>query len=95
MCEGEIVGNSHTLCGEDGKTWFIWLSVQPPNRLAFRGSVGPRDIKLAVIRADACVAARQPGRARRVCGRSQQTRHVSVVRFQQACPQADNLGNLS
>jgi hypothetical protein len=29
MCEGEIVGNSPTLCGDGGKAWFIWLRVQP------------------------------------------------------------------
>jgi hypothetical protein len=40
-----------------------------PIRLAFWGSVGPRDLKPAAIRAGACVAARQPGWARRVCGR--------------------------
>ena len=54
-----------------------------PIRLAFWGSVGPRDLKPAVIRAGACVAARQPGRARRVCERPRRTRHVSVVQFQQ------------
>jgi hypothetical protein len=32
-----------------------------PNRLAFWGSVGPRDLKPAAIRAGVCVAARQPG----------------------------------
>jgi hypothetical protein len=31
------VGNSPTLSGESGKAWFIWLRVQPPNRLAFGG----------------------------------------------------------
>jgi hypothetical protein len=29
MCEGEIVGNSPTLCGEGVKAWFIRLRVQP------------------------------------------------------------------
>jgi hypothetical protein len=29
MCEGEIVGNSPTLCGESVIAWFIWLRVQP------------------------------------------------------------------
>jgi hypothetical protein len=53
-----------------------------PIRLAFWGSVGPKDLKPAAIRADACVAARQPGWARRVCGRPRRTRHVSAVRFQ-------------
>jgi hypothetical protein len=57
QCEGEIVGNSPTLCGEGKKAWFIWLRVQPPDRLAFWGSVGPRDLKPAAIRAGACVAA--------------------------------------
>jgi hypothetical protein len=47
------------------------------------GSVGPRDLKPAAIRAGACVAARQLGWARRVCGRSRRTRRVSAVRFQQ------------
>jgi hypothetical protein len=32
-----------------------------PIRLAFWGSVGPRYLKPAAIRAGACVAARQPG----------------------------------
>jgi hypothetical protein len=54
-----------------------------PNRLAFWGSVGPRDLKPAAIRAGACVAARQLGWARRVCGRSRRTCRVSAVRFQQ------------
>jgi hypothetical protein len=54
-----------------------------PIRLAFWGSIGPRDLKLAAIRAGACVAARQPGWACRVCGRPRRTRHVSAVRFQQ------------
>jgi hypothetical protein len=39
MCEGEIVGNSPTLSGENGKTWFIWLRVATPIRLAFLGGV--------------------------------------------------------
>jgi hypothetical protein len=54
-----------------------------PIRLAFWGSVGPRDLKPAAICVGACVAARQPGWARRVCGRPRRTRHVSPVRFQQ------------
>jgi hypothetical protein len=54
-----------------------------PNLLAFWGSVGPRDLKPAVIRAGACVAARQPGWARRVWERPRRTRHVSAVWFQQ------------
>jgi hypothetical protein len=54
-----------------------------PIRLAFWGSVGPRDLKPAGIRAGACVAARQLGWARRVCGRPRRTRRVSAVRFQQ------------
>jgi hypothetical protein len=29
MCEGEIVGNSPTLCGEGVEAWFIRLRVQP------------------------------------------------------------------
>jgi hypothetical protein len=29
MCEGEIVGNSPTLCGDGEIAWFIWLRVQP------------------------------------------------------------------
>jgi hypothetical protein len=29
MCEGEIVGNSPTLCGESVIAWFIRLRVQP------------------------------------------------------------------
>jgi hypothetical protein len=53
-----------------------------PIRLAFWGSVGPRDLKPAAIRAGACVAARQPGWARRICGRLRRTRRVSAVRFQ-------------
>jgi hypothetical protein len=52
-----------------------------PDRQAFWGSVGPRDLKPAVIRAGACVATRQPGWARHVCGRPRRTRHVSAVRF--------------
>jgi hypothetical protein len=47
------------------------------------GIVRPRDLKPAAIRAGACVATRQPGWARRVCGRPRRTRHVSAVRFQQ------------
>jgi hypothetical protein len=86
MCEGEIVGNSPTLSSESEKTRFIWLRVQSPNRLAFWGSVGPRDLKPAAIRAGACVAARQPGWACRVCGWPRRTRHVSAVRFQQTLP---------
>jgi hypothetical protein len=54
-----------------------------PIRLAFWGSVGPRDLNPAAIRVGACVAARQPGWARRVCGRPRRTRRVSAVRFQQ------------
>jgi hypothetical protein len=77
MCEGEIVGNSPTLCGEGGKAWFIWLRVQPPNRLSFWGSVGPRDLKPDVICAGACVTGRQLGWAHRVCGWPRWTRHVS------------------
>jgi hypothetical protein len=37
-----------------------------PIRLAFWGSVGPRDLKHVAILAGACVAARQPG-GRAVC----------------------------
>jgi hypothetical protein len=82
MCEREIAGNSPTLCGEDGQAWFIWLSVQTPNKLAFfgGGGVGPRDLKPAAY-VWARVAARQPGWARRVCGRPRRTHHVSAVRF--------------
>jgi hypothetical protein len=54
-----------------------------PKRLAFWGSVGPRDLNPAAIRAGACVATRQPGWARRVCRRPRRTRHVSAVRLQQ------------
>jgi hypothetical protein len=50
--------------------------------------VGPRDLKPVAIRAGACVAARQPGWARRVCGRPRRTRHVSAVRFQQLVSEA-------
>jgi hypothetical protein len=39
QCVRDIVGNSPTLCGDGGKAWFIWLRVQPPNRLVFWGSV--------------------------------------------------------
>jgi hypothetical protein len=39
-----------------------------PNKLAFWGGVGPRNLKPAAIRAGACVASRQPVWARRVCG---------------------------
>jgi hypothetical protein len=53
-----------------------------PDRLSFGGSVGPRDLKPTAIRAGGCVAARQPGWARRVCGRPRRTRHVLAVRFQ-------------
>jgi hypothetical protein len=42
MCEGEIVGNSPTLCGDGEIAWFIWLRVQPPNRLAFWGECWPK-----------------------------------------------------
>jgi hypothetical protein len=54
-----------------------------PYQASFLGSVGPRDLKPAAIRAGACVAARQPGWARRVCGRSRRAHRVSAVRFQQ------------
>jgi hypothetical protein len=54
-----------------------------PDRLAFWGGVGPRDLKPAAIRAGTCVAARQPGWARHVCGRPRRTRRVSTVWFQQ------------
>jgi hypothetical protein len=37
MCEGEIVGNSPTLCGEGEKAWFIWLRVQPLTGWLFGG----------------------------------------------------------
>jgi hypothetical protein len=94
MCEGEIVRNSPTLSGESGITWFIRLRVQPPDRLAFWGSVGPRDLKPAAIRMGACVTARQPGWARRVCGRPRRTRRVSAVRFQQALPHTHTLAQL-
>ena len=54
-----------------------------PNRLVFwGGSVGPRNLKPTAIRVGACVAARQPGWARGVCGRPRRTRRVSAVRFQ-------------
>jgi hypothetical protein len=76
------VGNSPTLSGESGIAWFIRLRVQPPDRLAFWGSVGPKDLKPAAICTGACVATRQPGWARRVCGRPRRTRHVSAIRFQ-------------
>jgi hypothetical protein len=42
MCEGEIVENSPTLCGEGKKAWFIWLRVQPPDRLPFWGECWPK-----------------------------------------------------
>jgi hypothetical protein len=42
MCEGEIVGNSTTLCGDGEIAWFIWLTVQPPIRLAFWGECWPK-----------------------------------------------------
>jgi hypothetical protein len=77
----EIVGNSPTLSGESGIAWFIRLRVQPLTGLAFWGSVGPRDLKPAAIRAGACVVARQPGWARPVCGRPGRTHCVSAVRF--------------
>jgi hypothetical protein len=80
--EAYCVGNSPTLCGESVIAWFIRLRVQPPDRLAFWGSVGPRNLKPAAIRVGACVAARQPGWARRVCGRPRRTHRVSAVRFQ-------------
>jgi hypothetical protein len=94
MCEGEIVGNSPTLCGEGVVAWFIRLRVQLPIRLAFWGSVGPRDLKPAAIRVGACVAARQPGWARRVCGRPRRTRHVSAVRFQHVKDGAATAGSM-
>jgi hypothetical protein len=37
MCEGEIVGNSPTLCVVGGQTWFISLRVQSPTVLAYFG----------------------------------------------------------
>jgi hypothetical protein len=40
------------------------------NGLAFGGSVGPRDLKPAAMRAGACVAAQRPGWAHRVCERN-------------------------
>jgi hypothetical protein len=82
------VGNSSILCGEGEKAWFIWLRVQLPERLAFWGSVGPRNLKPAAIHAGACVTARQSGWACRVCGRSRWTRHVSAVRFLQLVSEA-------
>jgi hypothetical protein len=54
-----------------------------PYQASFLGSVGSRDLKSAAICAGACVAARQPGWAHRVCGRPRRTRHMSAVRFQQ------------
>jgi hypothetical protein len=45
MCEGEIVGNSPTLSGENGKAWFIWLRVATPIRLAFWGECWPKRLK--------------------------------------------------
>jgi hypothetical protein len=42
MCEGEIIGNSPTLSGENGKAWFIWLRVATPIRLAFWGECWPK-----------------------------------------------------
>jgi hypothetical protein len=43
--------------------------VQPPNGLAFGGSVGPIDLKLGVVCSGACVVARRLGcvHARAVC----------------------------
>ena len=38
--------------------------MQPPNGLAFWGSVGPTDLKPAAVCSGSCVAARRPG----VCG---------------------------
>jgi hypothetical protein len=72
----EIVGNSPTLCGE------VRLRVQPLIAYFLGGSIGPRDLKSAAIRAGACVAVRQSGWARRVCGWPRRTRHVSAVWFQ-------------
>jgi hypothetical protein len=86
--EVPLVGNSPTLSGESGKAWFIWLRVQPLDRLAFWGSVGPRDLKPVAIRAGVCVAARQLGWARRLCGRPRRTRRVSAIRFQQLVSEA-------
>jgi hypothetical protein len=56
MCEREIAGNSPTLCGEDGQAWFIWLSVQTPNKLAFFGGGGcwPKRPKACCLRVGAC-----------------------------------------
>jgi hypothetical protein len=42
MCEGEIVGNSTTLCGESVIAWFIRLRAQPSDRLAFWGECWPK-----------------------------------------------------
>jgi hypothetical protein len=59
--------------------------------IAFWGSVGPRDLESAGIRAGACIAARQPGWVHRVCGWPRRTRHVSAVRFQQSSATQKNL----
>jgi hypothetical protein len=80
MCEGEIVGNSLTLSSESEKARFIWLRVQPPNRLAFWEECWPKRSKAHCY---TCVAARQPGWECRVYGRSRRIRRVSAVRFQQ------------
>jgi hypothetical protein len=54
MCEGEIVGNSPTLCVVGGQAWFIMLGMQPPKWLAFLGECWP------AMRVNACVTARRP-----------------------------------
>ena len=67
MCEGEIVGIVPHCVVRVCDSMVYKVEGVTPIRLAFWGSVGPRDLKPAAIRAGACVAARQPGWARRVC----------------------------
>jgi hypothetical protein len=42
MCEGEIVGNSLILCGENVIAWFIRLRVQPLKRASFLRECWPK-----------------------------------------------------
>jgi hypothetical protein len=91
VCAGGPDG--HAMCRRSGSNNWYQSQVSPVHSQTNLGSqcvrgrllgiVRPRDLKPAAIRAGACVATRQPGWARRVCGRPRRTRHVSAVRFQQ------------
>jgi hypothetical protein len=67
MCEGEIVGNSPTLCGEGEKAWLIWLRVQPPNELVFWGECWPKRPKSPLLYVRARVSRPDSLGGRAVC----------------------------